>query len=80
MPYSYILFSESLDRFYTGSTSLAIEERLNYHHSKHKGFTSKAKDWIIVFSKNFETIQEARSLETKIKKRGAKRFLAGHDM
>ena len=44
----YILFSEKLGKYYVGKTSLTVEDRLLYHLSNHKGFTSKAKDWIIV--------------------------------
>ena len=76
MTYStYILFSESLQRYYVGSTSLTVEERLDYHLHKHKGFTAKASDWVAIWSMSFETVSESRTLERKIKKRGAKRFL-----
>ena len=73
--HTYILFSAQLNRYYVGSTSLSVDKRLQYHLSNHKGFTAKAKDWVIVFEQHFETIQQARVLERKIKKRGAKRFI-----
>jgi len=73
----YILFSKSLNKFYVGFSSLTVKERLNYHLSNHKGFTSKAKDWEIVWSTLFNDKTKALELEKKIKKRGAKRFL--HD-
>jgi len=72
---TYILYSKELDRYYTGSSSLSISERLEYHLHNHKGFTSKAKDWEVKFVVDHQTVQEARALERKIKKRGAKRFL-----
>ena len=75
MPFTYILHSNSLNRYYIGATSLTPEERLNYHLSNHKGFTSKAKDWIIVYHFESDSMQKALMLERKIKKRGAKRFL-----
>ena len=75
MPFTYIIHSYSLNRYYVGATSLTPEERLNYHLSNHKGFTSKAKDWQIVYQIEFESIEEALFLEQKIKKRGAKRYL-----
>lgn len=71
----YILFSIKLNRFYVGYTSLTIEERLNYHLSNHKGFTAKAKDWEVVWTKIINSKSEALTLEKKIKKRGAKRFI-----
>jgi putative endonuclease len=64
---TYILHSESLDSFYIGSTSSGMEQRLKKHLTNHKGYTSKAKDWIVVFQKQFENIADARGLERKLK-------------
>jgi putative endonuclease len=44
MPYVYLLFSETLDKFYIGHTEMLPEERLRKHLTNHGGFTSKAKD------------------------------------
>ncbi|MBS1782441.1 MAG: GIY-YIG nuclease family protein, partial [Bacteroidetes bacterium] len=54
MAICYILYAESLDRFYIGHTTETIEVRLRKHLSNHKGFTAKAKDWIVVFQENFD--------------------------
>ena len=75
MHITYILHSDSINKFYTGSTSGSVDDRLAKHNFKHKGFTSLASDWIVVFSQQFSTITEARQFENKIKKRGASRFL-----
>jgi len=48
----YILYSSSLDRYYIGSTTQPVEERLRRHLSDHKGFTAKAKDWCIIYSES----------------------------
>jgi putative endonuclease len=72
---TYILYSAQMDRYYVGSTSKTIEERLSYHLSNHNGYTGKAKDWIIVYESEYSTVQESRKLERKIKKRGAKWYL-----
>ena len=50
-------------------------ERLDYHLQQHKGFTAKASDWKILFTKEVESKSIALTLERKIKKRGASRFL-----
>ncbi len=68
MAWCYILFSQSLDRFYVGSTELLPEERLKKHLNNHSGFTAKAKDWTIVFREEFQTITQARSREVQFKK------------
>jgi putative endonuclease len=51
-----------------GSTSLELNQRLRRHLSDHKGFTAKAKDWVIVYSEAFEDVSEARKRELQIKK------------
>jgi putative endonuclease len=63
----YILFSQSLDKYYVGSTSMDVNQRLRRHLSDHKGFTAKAKDWVIVYSVAFEDVSEARKREIQIK-------------
>ena len=76
MPHTtYIIYSESLSKHYTGSTSVILEERLKKHNSNHSGYTGKSDDWKVVYSAEFESVQESRTLERKIKKRGASRFL-----
>ncbi|MCM4155105.1 GIY-YIG nuclease family protein [Gramella sp. AN32] len=47
MFYTYILFSETLSRFYIGSTS-NFEVRMDFHKkAASRKFTGKAKDWIV---------------------------------
>ena len=73
---TYIIFSEFINRFYVGSTSLLLEKRLQRHNSNHKGFTGKANDWRVVFKMEFDNVSASRNLESKIKGRGAKRFIS----
>ena len=68
MAWVYILHSETLSRFYIGSTEQTPEDRLNKHLTNHSGFTAKAKDWVIIYLEEFETISEARNRELSIKK------------
>ena len=71
----YILFSKNLQKYYVGYTSRNLNDRLKEHLYNHKGFTSKSKDWKLVFNKNIYSKKDALILEKKIKKRGAKRYL-----
>jgi len=66
MFYLYILFSEKINCYYVGVSS-NVEERLSRHLSNHKGYTSKVKDWIIVYTESFETKTEALKREKQIK-------------
>ena len=64
---TYILFSKNLDRYYVGSTG-NVEVRLEKHLQRHKGFTSKAKDWTVVYVEKFASKEEAMKRERQIKK------------
>jgi putative endonuclease len=75
MHYLYILHSLSLDKFYVGSTSMSIEERLKKHLTNHDGFTSKAKDWVIVYYESYNTIQLAYVIELQIKRGKSKKAI-----
>ncbi|MFC4097584.1 GIY-YIG nuclease family protein [Euzebyella saccharophila] len=71
----YILYSESLDKYYVGHTGETIKIRLRKHLSDHSGFTAKVKDWKIVFTENFSTKAEAYQREMNIKKRKSRRYI-----
>ncbi|WP_317039032.1 GIY-YIG nuclease family protein [Salegentibacter mishustinae] len=63
----YILFSEALNKYYISSTQ-DINIRLEKHLQSNKVFTSKAKDWVLVYSEEFKTRTEAIRRERQIKK------------
>ncbi|XVJ65351.1 MAG: GIY-YIG nuclease family protein [Lacibacter sp.] len=63
----YILYSATLDRYYVGFTSQSVHDRLQKHLGSHSGFTSKVKDWKIVFSESHQTKQDATQREKEIK-------------
>jgi len=65
--YLYILFSKSLGSYYIGYTGDSLKERLRKHLTNHKGYTARAKDWVVVFTEKFSSKAEAYSRERKIK-------------
>ncbi len=65
--YLYILYSRLLNKYYVGHTS-NIEERLKSHLYNHLGFTSRAKDWVLVYSEGFSKKTDAQARELQIKK------------
>jgi len=75
MAHVYILYSCFLDQYYVGSTEDILEERLRRHLTNHNGFTSKAKDWLIVYSEQYQNIQEARQREVQIKSWKSKKMI-----
>jgi putative endonuclease len=68
MHYTYILFSQSANKYYIGATSDDLQERLRRHLSNHKGFTGKHSDWTMVYHETFESFSEALAREKEIKK------------
>ncbi|MEM7162884.1 MAG: GIY-YIG nuclease family protein [Bacteroidota bacterium] len=66
----YILYSKSLDRFYTGQTE-NLEQRLFKHNSGFVKSTKAGVPWEISFIEEVKSRGEAVKLERKIKARGA---------
>ena len=63
----YILFSESGNIYYKGFTT-DLNTRLEYHLSGKSPYTSKFCDWVLVYSKQFESKTEALKEEKRLKK------------
>ncbi len=63
----YILYSESLDKYYIGHSCEDLQERLRKHLSDHKGFTAKVKDWRLVYTEEFNSKADAYHREREIK-------------
>ena len=74
MFYVYILFSESLNRYYIGQTKGVIL-RLQQHNAGLSKYTKSGMPWKLIKCFETNTRSEAIILERKIKKRGAKRYL-----
>lgn len=63
----YILYSKSIDKYYVGHSCEDLQDRLRKHLSNHTGFTSRAKDWMIVYFESFENKSNAYKREIEIK-------------
>jgi len=76
MHYLYIIFSDSLNKYYVGETH-NLEERLFKHnnHSYKGAFSNITEDWRIVFSKKCDSKKEALFLEAFIKRMKSKKFI-----
>ena len=72
----YILYSQSIDRFYIGSC-LDIDARLQEHLTgkHHNAFTKKATDWIVYFQINELNQQDARILEKHVKSMKSRKYI-----
>ena len=72
--HTYILYSQSRLKYYTGSCE-DLTARIDRHNSSVVPSTRLGTPWELVWSKELPTRGEAMVYEKKIKKRGAKRFL-----
>ncbi len=70
----YILFSDSLKKYYVGSTE-HLFIRIEEHNSGKSTFTRTGIPWNLMYAIPCSDISCARELEFKIKKRGCVRFL-----
>ena len=74
MFHTYILFSESLKKYYVGSTS-HLFQRIEEHNQGKTPFTKTGIPWSLMYAITCDDNSTARDLEAKIKRRGAERFL-----
>ncbi len=69
----YILFSDTLSKYYVGSTQ-DLERRIQEHNRGKSLYTRKGIPWALVYQLKFITRSEAINEEIKIKKRGISRY------
>ena len=77
MPCVYILYSPSCDQFYTGATTIAVEDRLERHLVKYyeNKFTAKIQDWEVFFEIECESMKQAFKIEKHIKRMKSKKYI-----
>ena len=70
----YIIFSQKLNRYYVGYTS-DLGKRIIEHNSGISTFTSKAIDWQIMVTEEFESREGAHKREMEIKKKKSRKYI-----
>ncbi|MEO6406917.1 MAG: GIY-YIG nuclease family protein [Ferruginibacter sp.] len=74
MPYTYILFSKKLDKYYVGACT-DMERRLYEHNIGHSKFTKTGLPWNLKYRQEFLSLGEAKAFENKIKKMKSRKFI-----
>jgi putative endonuclease len=74
MFYTYILYSEKLDSYYTGSTS-NIEDRILRHNSGRSIYTKRGIPWKLVYFKIYNSKSEAFKAEMYIKSQKSRLYI-----
>ncbi len=76
--YLYVLYSQSLDKYYIGISNNP-EKRLEFHNLGKSGskqaFTKRSNDWEIVYKEMYNTKTEALNREKEIKSKKSRRFI-----
>lgn len=72
----YILFSQKLDTFYTGSC-IDLEQRLSDHNNKthSNSYTKITDDWVLYFEITDLEYQVSRKIEKYIKSMKSKKYI-----
>lgn len=71
---TYILYSESGDRYYIGHSE-NLEMRLSYHNEGRVKSTRGYRPWKVVYFEEFSTKLEANRRELEIKKKKSRKYI-----
>ncbi|MCY7293080.1 MAG: GIY-YIG nuclease family protein [Ferruginibacter sp.] len=74
MPFIYIIYSEKLNKYYTGAC-INLERRLYEHNIGHSKFTSVGLPWILKYSEQYSTLPLAKKRELEIKKKKSRLYI-----
>ncbi|WP_421773903.1 GIY-YIG nuclease family protein [Gracilimonas sp.] len=72
---TYILYSESKDRYYVGSTSVGVIKRVERHNAGWSRSTKSGIPWLIKYVETFATKSEALARERHIKRQKSRRYI-----
>ncbi|MDD3320049.1 MAG: GIY-YIG nuclease family protein [Paludibacter sp.] len=71
---TYILYSETSDIYYVGSTA-NLGDRLSRHNTGRSTFTKRGIPWVVVYKKDYSTKAEAYRAELYIKAQKSRKFI-----
>jgi putative endonuclease len=72
--YTYILFSQKINKYYIGSTT-DLDRRMMEHNRGKEKFTSTGIPSILVYKEAFELLANARQRELFIKKQKSRKYI-----
>jgi putative endonuclease len=74
MFFTYILYSNTINKYYVGSCQ-DIEQRLQDHLNSRSKYTKVAKDWELKYFETFLTRSEVCQRELQIKKMKSRKYI-----
>jgi len=72
---TYIIYSKSTDKYYTGHTSVGIEIRLQRHNDGWTRSTKAGIPWELCYSISYDSKSEAIKRECFIKRQKSRTFI-----
>ncbi len=74
MWYTYILYSPSINKFYTGYSE-NLNQRIERHNSGRGKYSSRGIPWQLVYFEEFTTKSEAIKREQEIKRKKSRKYI-----
>lgn len=74
MAHVYILYSQSVDTYYIGST-INLKDRLFRHNSGRSKYTKRCIPWTLVYVKEYATKAEACKEEYRLKAEKSRKYI-----
>ena len=74
MPYTYILYSGKLNKYYVGAC-IDLQRRLHEHNTGHSKYTSTGMPWVLNYTESFESLPLAKKRELAIKKMKSRKYI-----
>ena len=74
MYHVYILYSESIDRYYVGSTN-NIERRISEHNRKKGKYTDIGIPWHLVYTEEYQSKEAAFKRDREIKSKKSRAYI-----
>ena len=72
--YIYILYSPSLNQYYVGHTQ-NVEDRIYRHKNSGSKSTKKTNDWLLKYTEEFESREQAARRELEIKNKKSRKYI-----
>ena len=72
--HTYIIYSESRDTYYIGSSE-DLDKRVLDHNSGRSKYTKSGKPWLLKYSEPFKTRSKAVKRELEIKKKKSRKYI-----
>jgi putative endonuclease len=75
MAVTYILYSEKMNKFYTGSSRTDAASRLMAHNAGHTRSTKSGRPWVLVLEERRATYTDARQRENFLKSGAGRKWI-----